>query len=38
VFEESEPGKTDSPVDSIFKWRCDACGYEWTDDGVEKQL
>ena len=20
-----------------FNWQCDACGYEWTDDGIEKE-
>jgi DNA-directed RNA polymerase subunit M/transcription elongation factor TFIIS len=38
VFEGSQPGKTDLPADSIFNWSCDACGYEWTDDGVAKPL
>jgi DNA-directed RNA polymerase subunit M/transcription elongation factor TFIIS len=38
IFEQSEPGKTDLPADSLFKWRCDSCGYEWEDDGVAKPL
>lgn len=36
IFEEREPGKTDLLADSLFKWRCDLCGYEWVDDGVSK--
>lgn len=38
ILEASQRGKTNMPADSIFKWRCDACGHEWTDDGVAKPL
>ena len=36
-----EDEETDAPdaavVDSSFHWICDACGHEWTDDGIEQQ-
>jgi DNA-directed RNA polymerase subunit M/transcription elongation factor TFIIS len=28
---------TKSAFDSKFKWSCDACGYQWKDDGVESE-
>ncbi len=38
VFEELERESPDQPdYLSKFKWRCDACGHQWTDDGVEKE-
>ncbi len=27
-----------SDADSKFNWSCDACGYQWTDDGVEQEV
>lgn len=24
-----------SPADAKFNWSCDACGYQWQDDGIE---
>jgi DNA-directed RNA polymerase subunit M/transcription elongation factor TFIIS len=27
-----------SSFDAKFNWRCDGCGYQWTDDGIEKEL
>ena len=38
VFEELERESPDQPdYLSKFNWHCDACGHEWTDDGVEKE-
>jgi DNA-directed RNA polymerase subunit M/transcription elongation factor TFIIS len=39
VFESlnQEPAD-DAYLDAKFNWRCDACGYEWQDDGVEKEV
>lgn len=28
---------TKSALDSKFNWSCDACGYQWKDDGIEKE-
>jgi hypothetical protein len=30
-----EPGKEPGP-DAKYNWTCDACGHQWTDDGIEK--
>jgi DNA-directed RNA polymerase subunit M/transcription elongation factor TFIIS len=29
--------ETKSAFDSKFNWSCDACGYQWKDDGVESE-
>ena len=26
-----------SSCDARFNWRCDACGFQWTDEGIEKR-
>lgn len=38
VFEELVPaaGTTESAQGEKFRWRCDTCGHEWEDDGVEE--
>lgn len=38
VFEElvAAASATGSPASNKFRWRCDACGNEWEDDGVEE--
>jgi DNA-directed RNA polymerase subunit M/transcription elongation factor TFIIS len=38
VFEElvAAASATGSPTSNKFRWRCDACGNEWEDDGVEE--
>jgi len=28
---------TKSAFDSKYNWSCDACGYHWKDDGIEKE-
>jgi hypothetical protein len=28
---------TNSAFDGSFNWSCDACGYQWTDDGIEER-
>ena len=33
---ETEEG-ADPDVDSKYNWSCDACGYQWKDDGVEEE-
>ena len=30
------PATADSPQADKFRWRCDACGHEWEDDGIEE--
>ncbi len=38
VFEELVAAASASgPSSNSFRWRCDACGNEWEDDGVEEQ-
>lgn len=39
VFEEmvAAASATGSGESKKFRWRCDACGHEWVDDGVEEQ-
>ena len=38
VYESlDKPSSGDSETDAKFNWRCDACGHEWQDDGVEKE-
>jgi DNA-directed RNA polymerase subunit M/transcription elongation factor TFIIS len=39
VFEEldPEPAEADGKPSSKFKWRCDLCGNEWEDEGVETE-
>ena len=37
VFRSLDSRGATSPFDSKFHWRCDACGYRWTDDGVERE-
>jgi len=27
-----------SPMDSNYNWSCDACGYQWKDDGIEQEV
>jgi len=38
VFVElvSAPDTSDSPQPDKFRWRCDACGHQWEDDGIEE--
>lgn len=40
--EDEDPGddsdqEEKAAPDGKFHWSCDACGYQWTDDGVEKE-
>ena len=38
VFESLDEEKdSDSSFDEKFNWKCDACGYQWKDDGIEKE-
>lgn len=39
VFEELDPQTADAEgkPSSKFKWRCDSCGNEWEDEGVETE-
>ncbi len=39
VFAELVPaeGATESGHADKFRWRCDACGHEWDDDGVQQE-
>ncbi len=33
---DDDPDEEENPPkDAPFNWKCDACGYQWTDDGVE---
>ncbi len=36
VFEELVAAASDSTAAQKFHWRCDSCGHEWEDDGVEE--
>jgi len=36
IFESLDPGAK-SAFDSKFNWSCDACGYQWKDDGIEAE-
>ncbi|HWR17344.1 MAG TPA: hypothetical protein VN577_21115 [Terriglobales bacterium] len=37
IFEQLEKeSPKDSDLDATFHWRCDACGHEWEDDGVDR--
>ena len=37
VFQGKDPEPPDRlGVDSPFNWSCDACGYQWKDDGIEQ--
>jgi DNA-directed RNA polymerase subunit M/transcription elongation factor TFIIS len=38
VFEElvAAASAADSAPSQKFRWRCDACGHEWEDDGIEE--
>jgi hypothetical protein len=35
--EEDEEKDSDSSFNAKFNWKCDACGYQWKDDGIEKE-
>jgi DNA-directed RNA polymerase subunit M/transcription elongation factor TFIIS len=35
VFQNLEGEGLDSSFDAKFNWRCDACGHQWKDDGIE---
>jgi hypothetical protein len=37
VFQGLDTEAVPSAFDSKFNWRCDACGHEWMDDGVEQE-
>lgn len=38
VFQSLDPDlATKSAFDSKFNWSCDACGYQWKDDGIESE-
>jgi DNA-directed RNA polymerase subunit M/transcription elongation factor TFIIS len=38
VFESLDEQKAaSSAFDAKFNWKCDACGYQWKDDGIEKE-
>jgi len=35
--ESGEDSSDDSAAGSKYNWSCDACGYQWKDDGIEKE-
>jgi DNA-directed RNA polymerase subunit M/transcription elongation factor TFIIS len=35
IFEGLEP-QSENETDSKYKWSCDGCGHQWTDDGIER--
>ena len=38
VFESLDGQKeSTSSFDAKFEWKCDACGLQWTDDGIEEE-
>jgi hypothetical protein len=38
VFQSLDEQKdSDSSFDAKFNWKCDACGHQWKDDGIEKE-
>jgi DNA-directed RNA polymerase subunit M/transcription elongation factor TFIIS len=38
VFQGKDPEAANPAVDAPFNWSCDACGYQWKDDGIEQKL
>jgi len=38
VFQSLDEEKdSDSSPDAKFNWKCEACGHQWKDDGIEKE-
>jgi DNA-directed RNA polymerase subunit M/transcription elongation factor TFIIS len=35
--EREEAQENEQAEDEAFHWSCDACGYQWSDDGIERQ-
>jgi DNA-directed RNA polymerase subunit M/transcription elongation factor TFIIS len=38
TFSNAVPEAVDTSVETKYNWTCDACGHEWTDEGIAQRL